>query len=57
MGQNNEVLMQKALSYNIVLDMVRAVLSNIGSVNTSDGSKVASIVYDEVTNAAVQQAK
>lgn len=55
MGQNIEQQTRKALAYVICLDLVKGALSNIGSVNSADGSKTASIVFDEVSKAAETQ--
>ena len=50
MGTNHIAIARKALAYAILSDMIKNSITAIGSVNTADSSKTASIVNDEVVN-------
>lgn len=53
--QNQIEVARKALAYAITCDIVRGSVTAIGSVNTADSSKTATIVFDEVAKAANNQ--
>ena len=51
MGTNHLATARKALAYAILSDIIKNSITSLGSVNTADSAKTASIVNDEVVNA------
>lgn len=47
-----EKLYRKALVYTIALDIASMALTNVGRINTADRSKLATIVYNKLTQQA-----
>lgn len=55
MAPNHIEVARKALAYAIFCDLIRGSISAIGSVNTADGSKTASVIVDEVQKATTNK--
>lgn len=49
MAKNYEEICRQTLVYAICMDIIRAAISNVGTINSSDSSKIVPLAFDELT--------